>query len=475
MAVDLDQIKFIGPGGNLSQALGLPGSYTSSLAGPGVQDTHNKAIDIINQKLNNYHTARTQNLLSNYFKPFNPFQAPGAAPDPNSNEFGQSLARVSKNPSLDALTNNYLGELNQFAPDRKLIRGAAQGQLAGAASLGTQVRNITGVGLTDLTSTKDANRQVLDNFLERFGTAMPKLDAQTEAQTGQLNKIFADSNDPESLAARQAGIRARARAAETDALLPQIQSAILSSQIRSGTSGVNRVNDINLRNTALQLSRDSALRNAEREARDLASLTEMQRSTAGLPQNVTTANLLASKLPADVRLEIAAKESGLTGEALRQALSGEAQTTANLGSALSLEQAADPLTDLSRKLGLSGQLLNQFLQNNFLSVATKGEQLPYLAPGPSRYNYPDYVAPDQYGGDLDNFIPQYASGAQVTSAAPQTPWWQQIRNNRQGTLDSYYRTPAYQDQLLAQRDADREKNRQYQSYLDEQDYYENPY
>lgn len=318
-----------------------------------------------------------------------------AAPAPGENEFQQRLARLSKNPRFDALTDRFLTELEQFAPNRSLVRGAAQDQLGRSADLGARTSAVTGRSLDTLQADQDVNRNLLDNFLQRYNASVPQLDASTAAQTRTLDRIFAESSDPDSLAARQAGIRSRARAAETDAILPQVERAVLASQARAGITGVNRINDLNLRNTALQLARDNAVRNAEREARDLAALTELQRATAGLPQDITTTNILRSRIPLDARLDLASRELGLSGQALQQALSGEAQSTANLASGLALDRAADPLTDLARRQAISGEAQRQFLLNNFLEVAQRG-QVPQIGV-PPYYPSPTQFAP---GGDI---------------------------------------------------------------------------
>lgn len=334
------------------------------------------------------------------------FGAPGSSlfgapttPAPGTNEFNQKLARISKNPRADQINAGFLEDLAGYKPNRGPIRAAAQNQMQEAAALGNRLSSVTNQNLGALESDKAANRQVLDSFISRFGTAQPKLDELTNTQVGVLDKFFAPASDPGSLEARQAGIRSRARTAETDLILPQVDRAILAGQIRSGISGVRKSNDYALRNTAVQLNRDSALRNAARESADLAALTSLQRSTAGLPQQLTTTNLLASKLPMDVRLELMQKETGLTGEALRQALAAQSGTISNLTAANSLENANDPLIDMARRQAILGQSTNQFNDNNFLSAAVPGNPLPLQVPGVQRYNTPQFPSYGGYGGD----------------------------------------------------------------------------
>lgn len=359
-------------------------------------------------------SASPGNVPAGLFGNWNPFSGLTKPDETPNNEFGQSLARVSKNPSLDRLTEQFIKELEGYRDNAPAVRALAQGQLSQATDIGRRLNQQSNEGIDASADLRSGNRSIIDNFINRFNSAVPNLDIQTQKQTQTLQNTFGDRSDPNSVAAQQAGIRGRARSAEVDAILPQIESAILASQMRSGVTGVNKINDINLSRTALDLYRDNAVRNSARESRDLETLLGLQRSTAGLPQEITTTNLLRGRIPLDVRLDTSAREMGISGEALRQALASNAGTTSNIAQAYQLDQSADPLTQMARKLGVSNEILNQYLRGNFLSVAQEGPSynlsVPPYRPQPPNLPYepddriPNGFNPDDFGlggGDDD--------------------------------------------------------------------------
>lgn len=276
---------------------------------------------------------------------------PGQSPKANpSDPF--NLVKVSKDPTgrYDAANTNALDSIQNFKPDygnvRDQIRGFLNSNNSTFASDSADLRTRTG----DLVNNYDKNKGLMDK--------------QTADQSGALDKFYLDDYDPNSVASKLRGQNTALTLAEKSQANRAAQQALLRSRLSGVGTGSSYAN-AQAADLAGSIAERAAIRSGERTRDDSRYVLDKQGALAGRSQDIETQNLLRSNIPVEAIKSMIDSQARQVSDRLR-----------NAGQAVTIDQLTDELSTTGRKLGLTGQALQQYLAQNFLGVEKDGADYP---------------------------------------------------------------------------------------------------
>lgn len=330
----------------------------------------------------------SRNAYASLFSSRNsPWSATPSAPSTAAKSNPFSLVKLSKDPTgaYDKANSDYLSNISSAHPDYAKVRG--------------QIQSFLDSNNDNLASDQSAVRADTDSLISKFRGAQPNMDAETSAQTGQLNRYYLDENDPNSIASLLAGKNKSLTAAESRASSRAAAMAGLQARL-AGAGGNSSYTNAQLMDTNRRIAENAAIRSGERSRADTSYVLDAQGRYAGKPQELETANVLRSNIPIEAR-------NALIDQQSRQI----AGRMANAGQAVNIDQLTDPLAIQGRKLGLTGQALQQYLAGNFLGVEKQGVD--------TNLNIPSYIPRYASHSPIGNF--NSGGGYEPSGYAPSEP------------------------------------------------------
>jgi hypothetical protein len=303
-----------------------------------------------------------------------PLGTPGTQTNPN-NQY--SLLKLSKDPSgrYDNLNGQALDSIDKFNPDYSNYRNSIKSFLNDNDEKSYQ-------------SDRSDIRNSTNDYISRIQSQTPVIEGQTAKQSAALDRYYLDQNDLNSVYA-QLGRQNQALTFNEKRLANRAAGqAMLKSRLANAGGGNSSYANAQLADLSGQIAERAAVRGSERSREDTNNVLGAQQRLAGRSQEMMRKDLELHQLPTEAKEQLLANVARSTAARLQ-----------NTGQAVTIDQLTDALSATGRKLGLTGQALQNYLAQNFFGVNKQGQDYPLVL---NDYNPRGFNGPGGYGGGGGN-------------------------------------------------------------------------